>query len=281
VGVAERTWSTWEKRRGITIGRSVSLPGRPGQVKLYAIDELERAAAELRAMMGQEREAFPPAGFVGREAARRIFGISLGQWTTWESRGRITCGKLVPIPGKPGTCKIYPRAALEQLKAQWDREAAEMNARLEPYPDPERPGVWRVPVKRETDAPLEALIDAADLPLIQGKRWNWSAGKSGSGSVVVAIDGSPKPSLPRILLGISDGDQQVTHRNGDRLDCRRENLVRADACGGRAWTAEGVIARRAAGELAVQGRLLARGRAEVERDDPGRREDDAAGPFPR
>ena len=34
----------------------------------------------------------------------------------------------------------------------------------------------RVPVCSDKHKGMEALIDAADLPLIQGKRWNWSPG---------------------------------------------------------------------------------------------------------
>src|SRR5204863_6004948 len=68
-----------------------------------------------------------------------------------------------------------------------------------------------------------------DLPRVQGKRWDWSRGHNGreasSGSVVLRAMGTPKPTLTRILLGIEDPQQLVCHRNGDRLDCRRENLV--------------------------------------------------------
>src|SRR5439155_24022181 len=70
--------------------------------------------------------------------------------------------------------------------------------------------------------------DAADLPLIQGKRWNWSPGKpdpAKDGSVILAMTGTPKPSLARMVLGIEDPEQLVCHLNCNRLDCRRENLV--------------------------------------------------------
>jgi hypothetical protein len=43
---------------------------------------------------------------------------------------------------------------------------------LEPYADPDRPGVMRVPVCSDKHKGMEALIDAADLPLVQGKRWS-------------------------------------------------------------------------------------------------------------
>lgn len=97
-----------------------------------------------------------------------------------------------------------------------------------PYPDPDRPGVVRVPVSTAKHRGMEALIDAADLPLVHGKRWNWSPGRtngSNSGSVILAMTGSPKPSLARIVLNVTDPESLVSHLNGDRLDCRRSNLV--------------------------------------------------------
>src|SRR5688500_17440862 len=77
---------------------------------------------------------------------------------------------------------------------------------------------------------MEALIDAADLPLVQGKRWNFSPGRPGtatergrSGSVYWQRELIP---LGRIIMGIvEDPDRQVSHINGDKLDFRRENLV--------------------------------------------------------
>ena len=67
-------------------------------------------------------------------------------------------GDLAPVPGDP----------------QYD-----------PYPDPNRPGVARVPVKTDHHTEMDAIIDAEDLPLVRDKRWNWSPGKPGCpGSVV-------------------------------------------------------------------------------------------------
>lgn len=96
-----------------------------------------------------------------------------------------------------------------------------------PYPDPERPGCWRVPVTSRIHR-MEAIIDAESLPLVQGKRWNWSPGKTDpakDGSVILAMGGTPKPSLARIVMGVTDPELLVSHVNGDKLDCRRENLV--------------------------------------------------------
>src|SRR4051794_20177191 len=101
--------------------------------------------------------------------------------------------------------------------------------KYEPYADPNRAGVVRVPIVTQKHKGMEAMIDAADLPMVQGKRWHWSSGSNGrgmsAGSVVVAMDGSPKPSLARIILNVTDRDLLISHVNGDRLDCRRENLM--------------------------------------------------------
>jgi hypothetical protein len=104
--------------------------------------------------------------------------------------------------------------------AKWDL--------LQPYPDPDRPDVVRVPVCSGVHRGMIALIDATDLPLVQGKRWNWSPGKPAAdhgGSVVLRTRDKRRPSLGRVILGIDDPEQLVCHRNGDRLDHRRANLV--------------------------------------------------------
>ncbi len=100
----------------------------------------------------------------------------------------------------------------------------------EPYPDPQRPGCYRVPLASRVHH-LEAIIDADALPLVVGKRWNWSPSRGNRqyGTVVLLITGSSiKPPLHQIILGIpreSSRKCRVAHLNGDPLDCRRENLV--------------------------------------------------------
>src|SRR6185436_19073658 len=93
-----------------------------------------------------------------------------------------------------------------------------------PYPDPDRPGVYRLPLASDKHPGMEALIDAADLSLAEGKRWNWSGGRAdGSGASVVIPGGG---ALARIIMGVADDPALlVSHVNGDRLDCRRENLL--------------------------------------------------------
>lgn len=72
-----------------------------------------------------------------------------------------------------------------------------------------------------------AVIDATDLPLVEGKNWSahrrrntWYAARNEK-----RADGKWRLLLlHRHLMGASDG-QQVDHKNGDGLDCRRsENL---------------------------------------------------------
>jgi hypothetical protein len=221
LGTSTRTFSTWEMLGRVTCGRLLSIPGRPGQQKVYPVEELRRLAEEFK-----QPPPFPPPGFVTQPDACRMFGRSKSAWLVWERQGKVPCGESVAVPNKAGRCKLYPLAELERLKAEFDREAERARARLEPYADPDRPGVVRIPVSTGKHQGMEALVDAIDLPRVLGKRWHWSPGhKPGGGSVVLATGGTPKPSLSRFVLGVDDPEQLVCHRSGDHLDCRRENLV--------------------------------------------------------
>ncbi len=99
-------------------------------------------------------------------------------------------------------------------------------AQLAPYPDPNRPGVWRVPLKSYKTS-REVLIDDADLPIVRGRNWNWSTrsedGRT-TGVVVLATTGKQLP-LHRMILGVVDRRTRVSFVNGDALDCRRGNLA--------------------------------------------------------
>jgi hypothetical protein len=213
-GVAPSRWSTWEKEGRIRCGLLAAVPGKPGQQKIYPVDELRGLVEEFR-----EVEPFPPPGFVGREEASRMFGVGIRTWVTWEGEGRITCGQSVRIPGKPGRCKLYP---VEEVR----RLAEEFSRRHCPYPDPDRPGCYRVPVVSRVHAGMEAIIDAESLPAVEGKRWNWSPGtREGEGVVVLAFGGTPKPPLHQVVMGVRGREFRMGHLNGDPLDCRRENLV--------------------------------------------------------
>ena len=58
---------------------------------------------------------FPPAGFVDRHEAARMFGVAAKTWGDWERRGRVSGGRLVPVPGAPTRVKLY---AIEDLRRQ-------------------------------------------------------------------------------------------------------------------------------------------------------------------
>jgi hypothetical protein len=222
-GVAAGTWGQWERRgRVADCGRIVPIPGTGTRTKLYAVEELQQLLDEFAKV-----PAFPPAGFVDRHEAARMFGVSGRTWSVWEVERGITCGKTVAVPGRAGRQKIYPVEELRRLVEAFNREAEESSRRLEPYPDPDRPGVVRVPVASTKHEGMEALVDVDDLPTVRGKRWNFSPGSGGRGmnSGAVVWSGRNTP-LARMLMDVVDDPQQlVSHVNGDKLDCRRANLV--------------------------------------------------------
>jgi hypothetical protein len=61
--------------------------------------------------------SFPPAGWVGRDEACRMFGVSWAVWKRWCREGRVRCGKAVRRPAG-GRCKIYPVGELERLMGE-------------------------------------------------------------------------------------------------------------------------------------------------------------------
>jgi hypothetical protein len=63
----------------------------------------------------------------------------------------------------------------------------------------------------------EAIIDAADVPLVEGRRWSMS------GPGYAQWKGGVY--LHRMILGLEAGDGRFAdHINGNKLDCRRANL---------------------------------------------------------
>jgi hypothetical protein len=233
LGMSGRTLSTWELSGRVICGQVVPVVGQAGRVKIYPIEALQRLAAEFQAARElKAAEPFPPPGFVTREQSCRIIGIKLRTLWTWESEGRFKHGIFSQRPGKPGRCRLYP---IDEVNRMAD-EYRLANAIPEPYPDPDRPNVIRVPVTSSKHKGMEAIVDAADLPLVRGHRWWWSSGTRGYGSVVLAIDGTPKPPLRQIIMGVRGAEHRVGHLNGDPLDCRRENLVVRNASEQKAAT---------------------------------------------
>lgn len=75
----------------------------------------------------------------------------------------------------------------------------------------------------------EAIIDAADIPLVEGRNWCALVCKSG---IVYAQHGAPKGKvlMHRVLLGAKDRAVFVDHRDHDGLNNRRENIRLATPC---------------------------------------------------
>lgn len=218
------TFGRWQREGRIPQGQWGRSPtNKP--CRIFEIAELQRSLEQMRAddkpfRDPQTGEVHLPAGMVRMQDAWRMFGVEMATWQRWEREGVITCGKRAEVAGGP---KIYP---LDELK----RLLEECGKYSEPYTDPVRPGVYRVPLSGRDICRREAIIDAADLPLIQGRSWHWSDhGPHQAGQVVTALPGdtptSPKPlRMRQLIMGVSGIQWRVGHRNGDPLDCRRANL---------------------------------------------------------
>ncbi|MBX9735580.1 MAG: hypothetical protein K2X32_01525 [Phycisphaerales bacterium] len=175
-----------------------------------------------RAYRSAEALGPPPAdaAVVDRLQAAALMGVSLTAFGVWERDGRVTIPRYRVALGAARPI-FYLRADVERL-------CEEFRKLQEPYPDPERPGVYRVPIRSHKER-REALIDAQDLPKVQGKHWNVSR-RSGSGEIEVILSSMRERATPlkRIILGLDGADckeRLVCFVNGDPLDCRRENLV--------------------------------------------------------
>jgi hypothetical protein len=141
----------------------------------------------------------------------------------WDRERIIESGRTERTSGGRGDgarVRTYARDEVQRLVAEHGRYAP-------PYPDPDRPGCIRVPLWTRGIERREAVIDAADLSIVAGKRWYLSAFDDGDprghvGTSSVAGD----RALHHLILGVTPTkDMCVGHRNGDPLDCRRANLV--------------------------------------------------------
>jgi hypothetical protein len=155
-----------------------------------------------------------------RPEAAAFMGASLGTFTTWEGEGRVTIPRYRMIRGA-GRAIYYTVADLTRLREEFRK-------RVEPHPDPDRPGVYRVPIRSDKYR-LDALIDAEDLPKVEGKHWNVSCRRGGRKMEVILSTVTERTvSLKRVIMGVDAPecrDQIVDFINGDPLDCRRANLV--------------------------------------------------------
>ena len=193
--------------------------GAHAQLNFSDPDEIARMRALAREEENAAPPPFPPPGFIDRRGACRMFGIGFGAWKHWERTGRVRCGRWAPQPlaKRGGKCRIYPIDELNRL-------LEEFNNIGKPYADPELRGCIRVPIRSMIHR-MEAIIDAEDLPLVEGKHWNWSPHSGGrDGRVALATMGK-SVQLARIIARVTDAEQKVSHVNRDPLDCRRANLI--------------------------------------------------------
>ncbi|HYE17226.1 MAG TPA: AP2 domain-containing protein [Tepidisphaeraceae bacterium] len=231
-GVSPKTWKNWVRERRVPPG-TIILDLRGGRRGVYTEGELRAILESLRAIDptrpyrdGERPGAYVyPDGLVGREQAWTMFGVTQPTWERWERQGLITCGQMLFVAGG-GRLKAYPLAELKRVLAPAGRFAP-------PYPDPERTGCVRVPLTGHGIHRREALIDAADLPLIEAGTCSCAVARPGGAGRVgrtdphVAFHAPDAKMVPlrRLITGVSGRNRQVGHLNGDTLDCRRANLV--------------------------------------------------------
>ena len=202
--------------------------------KLFPVEEVDRLIVEqgrdhdFLLEPDGEGKCRLPAGYVGRAGAAAMFGVAEGTFAHWQTDGRIACGRWARAPaGAPQGVsgrRAYPVDEIARLVAVFDQAG-------KPYVDPADPTVARVPIMSWSRTRFEALVDAADLPLIEGMRWNRSERTDGEDAVVVrSAPSGEQVHLRRVVLGLVEAGHRhkLSHRNGDALDCRRANLVVRD-----------------------------------------------------
>ncbi len=159
------------------------------------------------------------ARWMERPEVCRAFQISLPTIKKWEKLGLIPKRSLGH--GKRSQWRIL--YDVEEIK----RLLPELGPVQPPYPDPERPGCYRVPLvaQRRRGRPGEAIIDADSLLLVQGNRFYLNSAYGGKLATVELSRRGECTPLHRLILGVTDRALEVKHVNGDPLDCRRGNLV--------------------------------------------------------
>jgi hypothetical protein len=217
-GVTRHVFKRWVREGKITGGRVVPSSRGGGKRRVFTLGELKRLKQEMFGddklyKDGKTGVYHVPEGFLRREDACSRFGVSIQVWWRWERQGLISCG--MRIPGGP---KLYRVEDIERL--------VEKHGVLSPpYPDPDRPGVYRVPLGSHGITRREAIIDAESLPLIEGGSCSWGLAVDDVGYVALCHPKWPKGTpLRRVIMGVVGSEMNVGHNNGDPLDCRRENL---------------------------------------------------------
>jgi hypothetical protein len=160
-----------------------------------------------------------------RPEAAEFLGIRPDRFHHWEADGRIDIARYRRTR-ETGTPILYTVADLTRLREKLARVG-------KPYPDPDRSGCYRVPLRitKNGGGYVEAIIDAEDLPIVAGRRWNYTVRRTPDGDrdgcVILAVHRGHKPQLRRLIMGVEEKGLFVLvgHANGDPLDCRRCNLV--------------------------------------------------------
>jgi predicted site-specific integrase-resolvase len=221
-GVTPAAWIIWKRQGKVPRGEWARSPnGAP--CRIYAVNELREVFERLRGAdkvfrvggEGRTGRYHIPDGWVQLREASEMFGVDVNTFVRWEREGLITCGR-----NETGRrIKIYPRVELERLLAENGRYAP-------PYPDPDRPGVYRVPLAGHDMQRREAIVDADCLPLIERRRFHYSCPRDGEEhGRVSSFNPGGDSRLHSVIMGVGDPGLCVMHRNGDPLDCRRANLV--------------------------------------------------------
>ncbi len=167
--IEKHTWKKWINDGKVGFGKRLPGPNH-ARVMVYRVEDVERLRDELFGedklyKDGKTGRYHVPAEFITREEAWERFGVSRTVWERWEREGKITCGERVP-----GGPKLYK---VEEINRMLDDEYGRW---APPYPDPEQPCVYRVPLSGRDIKRREAIIDADVLPLIEGCSCNWSTG---------------------------------------------------------------------------------------------------------
>lgn len=154
----------------------------------------------------------PPVGVpvMTRIEAAAFMGVAFETFGHWEQEGRVTIPRYRATKGT-GRTMYYAVADLERLREEFRKLE-------EPYPDPQRPGVYRVPIRSDLHR-MEALIDAADLHTVEGKHWNATRrGGGGEFEVILSSVRERQTPLKRLILGVDGPEckaQVVGFVNGD------------------------------------------------------------------
>jgi hypothetical protein len=180
--------------------------------------DLERELRQAAAGATQADDVVPDlSAIIPRETARQLFDVIPTVWERWQRFGWLP--QCVRVDDGQAMCR------LEEV----ERLLLRCGLVVLPYPDPQRPGVYRVPLSGETAQGREALIDADAVPLVRTRRWRLAEAGATNRAEVQTMIPSENIRLHQVVMGVSGTEWRIGFRNGDPLDCRRENLVMRDS----------------------------------------------------